>query len=189
MKIARSVALIALASSLAVGVALALSVSTDHDPKYDFSHVKTFHAKIGTSWGNPLAEPRVIAAVEQQLTSKGWTKAEEGSANAEVMVHGSTKQQQSLDTFYTGMGGGWGWGGWGTVGMGTATTTTYTYTEGTLLIDIFDAQSKQLIFRASATDTLSDKTEKNQKKLAKALNKMFYDFPPKPAPPKEEKKK
>lgn len=187
MKIARSVALILLASSLAVGVALALSVSTDHDPNYDFTQVKTFHAKIGTSWGNPLSEPRVVTAVEQQLTSKGWAKADEGAADSEVIIHGSTKQQQSLDTFYTGMGGGWGWGGWGTVGMGTATTTTYTYTEGTLLIDIFDAKSKQLTFRASATDTLSDKTEKNQKKLAKALNKMFYDFPPKPKAEKDKK--
>ena len=182
MKIARFAALMILALSLTVGVALALTTSTDFDPNYNFSQVKTFWVKIGTSWGNPLAEPRVVSAVEQSLTKAGWTKAaDEASADAEVILHGSTKQQQSLDTFYSGMGGGWGYGGWGAVGMGTATTTTYTYTEGTLLIDIFDAKSKELIFRGSGTDTLSNTTEKNQKKLSKALNKIFLNFPPAPA--------
>ena len=181
MKIARIAALMMLALSLTVGIALALTTSTDFDANYNFSQVKTFNVKIGTSWGNPLAEPRVVAAVEQSIAAKGWTKTDEASADAEVILHGSTKQQQSLDTFYTGMGGGWGYGGWGAVGMGTATTTSYTYTEGTLLIDIFDAKSKELIFRASATDTLSNTTEKNQKKLTKALNKIFYNFPPAPA--------
>jgi hypothetical protein len=186
MKIARLAALVLLAMTLTVGISLALTTTTDFDSNYNFSQVKTFWAKIGTSWGNPLAEPRVLAAVEQAIAAKGWTKAaDEASADAEVILHGSTQQQQSLDTFYSGMGGGWGYGGWGAVGMGTATTTTYTYTEGTLLIDIFDAKSKELIFRGSATDTLSNTTEKNQKKLTKALNKIFLNFPPAP----EKKKK
>jgi len=181
MRIVRIAALMMLALGLTVGIALALTTSTDFDPKYNFANVKTFNVKIGTSWGNPLSEPRVVTAVETAIAAKGWTKADEASADAEVILHGSTKQQQSLDTFYSGMGGGWGYGGWGAVGMGTATTTTYTYTEGTLLIDIFDAKSKELIFRGSATDTLSNKTEKNQKTLTKALNKIFYNFPPAPA--------
>jgi uncharacterized protein DUF4136 len=186
MKIARIVTLMMLVLSLTVGLSLALTVSTDNDPKYDFTKIKTFWVKIGTSWGNPLGEPRVVSAVEQSLTTAGWTKAaEESAADAEVILHGSTKQQQSLDTFYTGMGGGWGYGGWGGMGMGTATTTSYTYTEGTLLIDIFDAKSKELIFRGSATDTLSNTTEKNQKKLSKALNKIFLNFPPAPAKKKK----
>jgi len=186
MKIARLAALTMLAMILTVGISLALTVNTDFDQSYNFSQIKTFWVKIGTSWGNPLSEPRVIAAVEQEIASKGWTKAaDEASANAEVILHGSTKQQQSLDTFYTGMGGGWGYGGWGGMGMGTATTTSYTYTEGTLLIDIFDATSKELIFRGSATDTLSNTTEKNQKKVVKALDKIFLNFPPAP----EKKKK
>ena len=180
MKIARLAALMMLALSLTVGIALALTTTTDFDSNYNFSQIKTFNVKIGTSWGNPLAEPRVVAAVEQAIAAKGWTQAEEASADAEVILHGSTKQQQSLDTFYSGMGGGWGYGGWGAVGMGTATTTTYTYTEGTLLIDIFDNKSKELIFRGSGTDTLSNTTEKNQKKLTKALNKIFLNFPPAP---------
>ncbi|MCI0567201.1 MAG: DUF4136 domain-containing protein, partial [Acidobacteria bacterium] len=105
MKIARISALMMLALSLTVGISLALTTSTDFDQNYNFSLVKTFWVKIGTSWGNPLAEPRVVAAVEQAIAAKGWTKAaDETSADAAVILHGSTQQQQSLDTFYSGMG-------------------------------------------------------------------------------------
>jgi len=62
--------------------------------------------------------------------------------------------------------------------MGTATTTTSEYLVGTLVVDIFDAKSKQLMFRGTATDEISDKPEKNIKKIAKAADKLFKDFPP-----------
>ena len=51
-------------------------------------------------------------------------------------------------------------------------------TVGTLVVDLFDAKTKQLMFRGSAQDEISDKPEKNAKKLAKASDKLFKDFPP-----------
>ena len=45
---------------------------------------------------------------------------------------------------------------------GTATTTVNEYNVGTLVVDIFDAKTKQLVFRGTAPDELSDKAEKNQ---------------------------
>ena len=81
--------------------------------------------------------------------------------------------------------GGYGYRGWGGMGMGSATTTESEYTVGTLVVDIFDAKSKALMFRGTASDELSDKPEKNQKKLEKASDKMFKKFPP----GSEEKKK
>ena len=48
----------------------------------------------------------------------------------------------------------------------------------TLVVDIFDAKSKQLMFRGQASDEISDKPEKNVKKVQKAADKMFKDFPP-----------
>jgi hypothetical protein len=45
---------------------------------------------------------------------------------------------------------------------------------------MFDTTTKQLIWRGSATDLLSDKPEKNISKLNKAVQKMFEHFPPKP---------
>jgi len=95
-----------------------------------------------------------------------------------VVLHGATEKQKSLNTFYTGGYGGYGWrGGWGG-GMSSSTTTVDEYTVGTLVVDVFDAKTKQLMYRGIAQDELSDKAEKNAKKLAKASDKLFKDFPP-----------
>ncbi len=161
---------------LLAGAAFAQDVKVDYDKAFDFKTLKTFAVKIGTSWGNPLGEKRVIAAVEAALATKGWTKADESAADSVVVLHGATQEKKDLTTFYSGYGGGYRWGGFG--GMGTATTTVDEYTVGTLVVDIFDVKSKQLVFRGVAQDELSDKPEKNEKKLKKATEKMFKDFPP-----------
>jgi hypothetical protein len=44
---------------------------------------------------------------------------------------------------------------------------------------MFDANTKHLIWRGTATDTLSGKPDKNTGKLDKAVEKMFSHFPPK----------
>ena len=51
---------------------------------------------------------------------------------------------------------------------------------GELVVDMADVKSKAFIWRGTASDALSDQPEKNQKKLAKALAKMFKTFPPAP---------
>ena len=164
------------------GLASAQDVKVDFDKDANFSAMKTFAIKLGTGWNNPLGEKRVVAEIEQGLMDKGWTvTADESKADALVVLHGATEKQKSLNTFYSGGGYvGYGWrGGWGGVmGMGTATTTVDEYTVGTLVVDIFNAKSKQLVYRGTAQDELSNKPEKNAKKLAKASDKLFKDFPP-----------
>jgi hypothetical protein len=174
----------AVAASLTLlsATAFAQDVKTDFDKSANFAAIKTFAVKIGTSWGNQIGEKRVLDEITEAIKGKGWTLAEADKADALVVLHGATEKQKSLNTFYSGMGGygGYGWRGWGGagMGMGTATTTESEYLVGTLVVDIFDAKSKSLMFRGTATDELSDKAEKNQKKLDKASNKMFKDFPP-----------
>jgi uncharacterized protein DUF4136 len=163
--------------SLVGATAFAQDVKVDFDKDANFAHIKTFAIKIGTGWNNPISEKRVLGEIEQSLVEKGWQKADEGSADALVVLHGATQEKKELNTFYSGGYGGYGWRGWGG-GMGTATTTTSEYTVGTLVVDIFDAKTKQLMYRGIAQDELSDKPEKNQKKLAKAADKLFKDFPP-----------
>jgi Domain of unknown function (DUF4136) len=157
-------------------MAFAQDVKVDFDKDANFGTIKTFAVKIGTSWNNPLSEKRVVGEIEQSLTEKGWTKTDESKADALVVLHGATQVKKDLNTFYSGGYGGYGWRGVG--GMGSATTTVNEYTVGTLVVDIFDAKSKQLLFRGTASDEISDKPEKNVKKLAKASDKMFKDFPP-----------
>jgi hypothetical protein len=85
-----------------------------------------------------------------------------------------TRTHRTLNTYYNGFGGGWRWRG----GLGEATTTEYTCRVGTLVVLLFDSNTKQLIWRGSLMDALTDKSDKNIKKLDNGVEKMFVHFPP-----------
>jgi hypothetical protein len=173
---------IAIAGALLLPVILlAQSVTRDWDKKYDFATVKTFSIKIGTSWGNQLSENRVINDLSEAIVERGWKRVDnEAAANVVVVVHGATQQKQTLNTFYSGMGGyGYGYHGMGGMGMATGTTTVSEYTVGTLVVDIFDTKTKNLIYRGTASDEINKDPKKNEKKLDKAAQKLFKDFPQK----------
>jgi len=162
-----------------VASASAQKVTTDWDHATDWSKYKTYYIEIQKPWGNQLGEERAIAATDSALKSRGWTRVQAlDQANAAVLLNGVKQQQESATTMYSGGGyGGWGYRGWGG-GMQTATTSTSTWNTGTLIVDIFDVQSKQLLFRGQGQATISDKASKNTSNLYKAVAKMFKDFPP-----------
>jgi hypothetical protein len=174
MKLAKTMLFAGVALAV-TGGAWAQDVKVDYDKSANFGAIKTFSIKLGTAWGNEISQKRVLDEFTQALTEKGWQLAPAGSADADVVVHGASQVKKDLNTFYSGTGG-YRYRGFG--GTGTATTTVDEYTVGTLVVDIFDAKSKSLLFRGIAQDELSDKTDKNIKKLAKASDKMFKDFPP-----------
>jgi hypothetical protein len=160
---------------LFAGVASAQQVKTDYDRAANFAQYKTYsweHVKTK----DPLDEDRIKNAINAALAAKGWTQVETGGDVSIVAVE-ITSTQQTLNTFYNGLGGGWGWRRFGG-GFGEATTTTDTYKVGTVVVDLFDAKTKQLIWRGSESDTLSNNSDKNIKNLDKGVDKMFKHFPP-----------
>jgi hypothetical protein len=150
--------------------ALAVEVRTDFDHHANFGQYKTYSwAKVDTP--DPLWNDRVKEAVDRALTAKGFSKVPAGG-DVSVVAVGTTRDKPTLRTFYDGFDG-WMWGG-----FADATTTVENYTEGTLVVDLFDTNTKHLIWRGSASDILSGKPEKDEKKLEKAVSKMFEHFPP-----------
>jgi hypothetical protein len=149
----------------------AQQVKTDYDRNVNFSQYKTYSwEKVKTQ--DPLWVDRIKSAVDADLTAKGWTQVP-SDGNISLVAMEATKNEKTLNTFYNGFGGGWRWGG-----FGNATTTVDTYKVGTLVLDMFDTQTKKLVWRGSASDTLSDKTDKNIKNLNKGVQKMLKHFPP-----------
>jgi hypothetical protein len=161
---------------LIAGNLSAQQIKTDYDRSANFGQYKTY------SWENiktqdPLDVDRIKNSVNAALAAKGWTQVDSGG-DVSIMTVEMTHNQQTLNTFYDGFGGGWGWRRFGGGGFGDATTTTETYKVGTLVIDLFDTKTKKLIWRGSASDTLSNNSNKNIKDLDKGVEKMFKSFPP-----------
>jgi hypothetical protein len=154
----------------------AQQIKTDYDRSANFGQYKTYSwEQVKTK--EALDVDRIKSAVNAALAAKGWTKVESGG-DVSVIALEMTQNQQTLNTFYDGFGGGWGWRRFGGGGFGEATTTTETYTVGTLVVDLYDAKSKQLLWRGSSSDTLSKNSNKNIKNLDKGVEKMFKKFPP-----------
>src|SRR5579863_8165266 len=161
---------------LTATASFAQQVKTDYDRDADFSHYRTYSwEKVQTQ--DQLWVDRIKQAVNSALGAKGWTQVNSGGDVAVVAME-TTQNQQTLNTFYDGFGGGWRWRGFG--GFGDSTTTVDTYRVGTLVVDLFDPSTKNLIWRGSASDTLSDKSDKNIRTLDKGVQKMFDHFPPSP---------
>ena len=176
MKMQRTIFALAEIALLFAGVSFAQQVKTDYDRSADFSQYKTYSwEKVQTQ--DPLWVSRIKDAVNSTLTAKGWTQVESGG-NVAVIAMETTQNRQTLNTFYDGFGGGWRWRGFGFGGFGESTTTAENYKVGTLVVDLFDASTKTLIWRGSSSDTLSDKSDKNIKNLDKGVQKMFEHFPP-----------
>jgi hypothetical protein len=177
MKVQRVTAVLIGLMFLFAGAASAQQVKTDYDRSTNFAQYKTY------SWENvktkdALDVDRIKSAVNAALAAKGWTQVASGG-DVSIVAMEMTQNQQTLNTFYDGMGGGWGWRRFGG-GFGEATTTTETYKVGTVVVDLFDAKTKELVWRGSSSDTLSNNSDKNIKNLDKGVDKMFKHFPPGP---------
>ena len=147
-------------------------VKTDYDHKANFERYHTY-SWITAGGTNDLWSDRIMQAVDEQLAAKGWQKVASGG-DATVSAFGRVRNDQTLETYYTGLGAGWYWRGWG----GDKVTTVQNTPVGSLTVDIFDAGTKHLIWRGMSTETLSEKPEKNERKLEKSAEEMFHHFPP-----------
>jgi len=163
--------MLCLGSLLLCSVAWTQDVKADWDKSANFTGYRTYAWATGTPAKNPLMGQRIVDGIDKQLAAKGYQQVE-SNANPDLIVlyHASTSTQTQINTMGT---GGWGWS-WG----GTSTTTVNEIPTGQLSVDIGDAKTKKLLWLGSASDTLSDKPEKNEKKIQKALDKMFKKFPP-----------
>ena len=158
---------------LTATLALAQKVTTDYNKSADFAAYKTFTWIKEPKTTDPLMRQRIIDDVTAALTAKGL-RMTTGAADLGIAAHTATKEERTLNTFYDGFGGGWRWGG----GFGGATTTVDTFEVGTLVVDVFDARTKEALWRGTSSKTISDNPQKNVTDLNKAVAKMFEKFPP-----------
>jgi hypothetical protein len=167
---------------LPLGCGGGVDVNTDYDPGADFASFSTYTWAVRTNTGdddprvyNRVTAQRVKTAVDRALRAKGYT--EEGTdGDFLVAWHGAIEGQMSYQTITSHYGYGWGW--YGDVGM--SRTYVNEWDEGTVLVDIVDANSRELVWRGTATGTVQQRSSPQQAQadLDAAAKQLLSDFPP-----------
>ena len=170
--VARLIGLLCLA--LVIGtVCRGQDVKYNFMPGTDFSKYHTYKwvAIEGASHPNQIMDQEIKQAVDSQLASKGLTKTDSDKADLYVGYQIAVDQERQWNAWGTGRG----FGG----GMGSATSSTISI--GTLVLDMYDPGTKQLVWTGNATKTIdpSSNQEKNMKSLNKAMAKLLKNYPPK----------
>lgn len=163
-------------AALAMSCSSVRNTTVDYAHEFDFSKVKTFQYlnTEDSNAKNPLMADRVTALIKKEFTEGGLTEVEE---NGDVVVtyHFTSEERTSYNTTTMGYGGygGYygGWGGWGYGGPGMASSTTYetNYTDGTLIVDAYDPESKNLVWRGTGTVTVKDTPQKKVQQVEQIL--------------------
>ena len=125
----------------------------------------------------PLMHTRIKNGIEHYLTEGGYIE-DLDSPDLYVTYHTSSQEevQFSVTGYGYGYGTGWGWSPyWGASG-GAVSTTASTYERGTLVVDIWDAKTDEIVWRGTASAVIPENPEKARKTIEKALEKMVKQF-------------
>jgi hypothetical protein len=162
------------------------SYKTDFDPAADFSSYQTYMWYAGKMPDddalskNPLVKKRVGAGIDKALQAKGYKIGSEDAFDFVVVTHAGVKGKTQVSSYgYGGYGYGRygaGWGGYG----GYGTTDVYQYDETTLVIDIIDSKSKEMVWRGTVTGIVKENVdqEEQQQRIDAVVERMLDDFPP-----------
>lgn len=152
-------------------VALGQQVSVNYNRSQSFSQYHTY------AWGsgntnqiqNSILAQQAKSDIDNAMLGKGLQQVQE-SQNPDLILtaSGGLKQQTSYQAWGTGMRG---FGG----GMGTITPQENVI--GTMIVDLYEAKGKSLVWRGIAQNTLSNNGDKNSKTVSKAVQKMFKQWP------------
>jgi hypothetical protein len=184
---------ITLASLGLAACATGFKATYDSDPGHDFSGYQTFAwisenpMIVGETnrIPNPLLEPKIMSAIEGNLTAKGYSKVDDPEAADFVLSFtvGSREEIKvnSYPTSYASYGyrGTWGWGGpYYGVGMATETQVRQ-YQKGMLALDVFDVKERRPVFHAVAEKSITDSDRnKRDETIQAAVDAVLEAFPP-----------
>lgn len=166
---------------LAAGCAPSLRVRTDFDRAVDFRQYRTFALAESRQLSseaqpseNTLVTDRIDRALKAQLTVKGLSPAPDGgSADLEVRYVAAAENKQELES---------AWDGpyvtpyYGRYGYPGDDLWVREFREGTLVIDLVDARTSKLVWRASIVS--EGEGFNTPAFIRKAIARAFERFPP-----------
>jgi len=159
-----------------------ITVTAEHDPAANFGALHTYAWRPGPQQGvgdprfdSTLIDKRVRPAIDRVLAAKGYQMAAPGTA-ADFLVgyHAVVRQKTSGQTISR-------WYGYRVGGArGGPQAYAHDYDEGTLLIDVIDPATMQLLWRGSGTRVVDPQAspEKREQRINEAVDQVLADFPP-----------
>lgn len=171
--------LLAVSAAAATGCA-SPKIGYDYDSSANFTAYHTYEWMPGNQEptgdkrvDNSLVDARIRNAVEAQLRSKGYQQPATGQPDFYVAYHAGVKDlsKGASTQRYIGDRGS---------GQYTTINDIQPYKEGTLLIDIVDGISRQLVWQGSAlTEVDPGMTAKERNdRINRIVGAMFAHFPP-----------
>jgi hypothetical protein len=169
---------------LGAPAAFGQTVHVDFDRNIDSSAFRSYSWKVHPQLEQDpellqsVGAELVRMAVNEVLIGRGFEPTEDEFADFHVTFFGNRKQKQEVTGAVTVGGGGW-YGAGSYYQSGWTKVMVSDYTEGTLVLDVVDAKTKQLAWRAYCKGVIRDPS-KRDKIITKAVEKALKQFPPKP---------
>ncbi|TDU43930.1 uncharacterized protein DUF4136 [Gelidibacter sediminis] len=154
-------------------------VASDYDKNADFSQFKTFafyKTGIDKAEISDLDKRRILRAIEAELLAKGYTKSE----NPDLLVSIFTKSREKVNVYNSNYGYGpygYGWG-WSPYYWNSGYNSVSTSTEGTLYVDLIDANKKELVWQGMGVGYISQQMEKKEERIKEFVAKIMERYPP-----------
>jgi len=169
--------------ALAAVACSGVKVQTEYDQAANFKGYHTYAwipQQPGPEQAAAARDPRireaVVRSVEGGLAAKGMTKAEPGQVpDLLVAVHGFATNRIDVRSYGYAYGPS-PYGFYPTLATGGVEVSQYK--DGTLILDLIDGSSKQLVWRGTATDTFDPGAE--AKTISKAIEATLEHYPPAP---------
>jgi len=157
------------------------NVTYDYDVTASFARYRTFDyymSKKGTGGTTNLMDKRVRAAVETELLARGFAMETKADPDFLVTYYPIVQNRKVRTTVRS----GWGWGYrpfYG--GVGVSSSQVRNYKEGTIVIEIVDFKTNQMIWQGAAAGALTglNNPEDANEVVPKAVRDILAKFPPK----------
>jgi hypothetical protein len=171
------------ATSVPVIAADPSTTESYYDKHYDFSHLRTFDFKVQRRISrDPIADNRIWAdlirtAAQTNLQTHGFRHTPGEGADVLVAFYVGLTERYDVHVMDYGFPGYWGpWRyGWYWGWPGNVDVWTIPYTDSTLIVDVIDAKSNQLVWRGFNTDMLDlDDVEEDFDDAVGDVLKRFY---------------
>ncbi len=177
-----AVALAALAGCAGQESRAKLFIQSQHDSDIDFGAYHTYAWVPGdAAWANPvfLRNPElpgmISAAVDRQLTARGFEKSSADAANFLVAMSASV-QDVTVISKHRYQGWSHGYNRWVLISASTPSQLNK-MTEGTLILEVIDTASEGVVWQSRAAGVITRRDDL-EKTVEAAITRMLETFPP-----------